>query len=372
MSTCSAPLVALNVAVVGASLGGLSVANVLRQQGHRVTVYELFHTTFHDRGGALGAVDTTLVKRIRGAAVKSNTNGKLSSHGMFYGSLWSYFDAGLEQESVKYDAQVVEVIDPASVAPSLRFHDGTEKSFDLIVGADGGASVIRKYVTQEVPEYANYTVWRGLCPVVGDDGARVPGPPSGSAVGPNGARYETLGFPMTKPDGSVHWNCGIYMPTAPQEIPEPPHKNRQVKAPMKSVPAWFLPFIRRAFGDHNHACWEGCLRTGKVAAHPVWEFAPRQARQGRIVLLGDALHMATPRTGAGAYSAMVDAVALGEAIETHTNNLKAALQQYNMDAVSRSDDLHRRSRRHGQMFVPDPTKTISPSILASSDRLSQR
>ena len=50
--------------------------------------------------------------------------------------------------------------------------------------------------------------------------------------------------------------------------------------------------------------------------HPsVWELACDPVVNRRVVLLGDAAHMSSPRTGAGAYTAMVDAVVLGQAFE---------------------------------------------------------
>ena len=46
---------ALRVGIVGASLGGLSAANTLRNIGASVTVYEKFESTFSSRGGGLGS-----------------------------------------------------------------------------------------------------------------------------------------------------------------------------------------------------------------------------------------------------------------------------------------------------------------------------
>lgn len=52
----------LRVAVIGASLGGLSAASVLHRRGAIVSVYNCFDSGFHRRGGALGAVDVDLVR----------------------------------------------------------------------------------------------------------------------------------------------------------------------------------------------------------------------------------------------------------------------------------------------------------------------
>ena len=63
----------LRVAIVGASLGGLSVANVLHRLGGQVEVFEYYPHSFHDRGGALGNVDVGLLASIRG----DNGDGEL-------------------------------------------------------------------------------------------------------------------------------------------------------------------------------------------------------------------------------------------------------------------------------------------------------
>ena len=43
------------VAIIGASIAGLSSANVLNRLGAKVTVFEKFNSGFHNRGGGLGS-----------------------------------------------------------------------------------------------------------------------------------------------------------------------------------------------------------------------------------------------------------------------------------------------------------------------------
>ena len=98
---------------------------------------------------------------------------------------------------------------------------------------------------------------------------------------------------------------------AAQATPEaevaPPVRNRQVSAAsMKSVPGWFVPLTRQLFGTHAGAFWAAACKSGKVTAHPVWELAAAQVVSKRVALLGDAAHMASPRTGAGAHTAFQD------------------------------------------------------------------
>ena len=136
------------------------------------------------------------------------------------------------------------------------------------------------------------------------------------------------------------------------------------------VPDWFIPVVRALFGDRNATFWEACTASGKVSAHPVWEFAADIVVDQRIMLLGDAAHMASPRTGAGAYTAMVDAVTLGAALQQR-NTIDEALRFYNDDTVERGRLLWKRSRRAAAYFAPESSPPVSPADLPirASERL---
>ena len=351
----------LRVAIVGASLGGLSVANVLHRLGAQVEVFEYFPHGFHDRGGALGAVDISLLHQIRGNA-GPRSRPPIRRHGHFYGDLWQYLAEGIPEDTVRFGVDVKEIVDSASQTPRLEIA-GEERGFDLVVGADGGKSTIRRYVTNAVPEYSGYNLWRGLVPVEG-----IPGPPSGART-IDGVRYETLGFPFINGHGIAMWNCGVYMMTPKSEVAAPA-RNRQVTSSLTgTVPDWFIPVIRALFGVGNATFWQACVANGKVSGHPVWEFVADTVVNQRIMLLGDAAHMASPRTGAGAYTAMVDAVTLGAALQ-RSSTIDEALQFYNDDTVERGRRLWKRSRQAAAYFAPESSPPVSPASLPN--RVSER
>lgn len=223
-----------------------------------------------------------------------------------------------------------------------------------MIGADGGKSTIRRFVIDKTPTYAGYTLWRGLCPT-----ALVQGPPHASKT-VNGVHYETLGFPVRKSDGDSFWNCGVYM-AMPESMVEQPVKNRQVgHAALKEVPSWFNDFVAVAFDDYSAQFWAGYSIHGRVSPHAVWEFSADRVVNGRIILLGDAAHMASPRTGAGAYTAMVDSVVLGQAFE-QASSIKEALSMYNTDTVARGKELYARSRNAASYFTPENVTIRPPS-----------
>ena len=70
----------MKVGIVGASIGGLSAANCLRQLGVKVTVYEKFDSEFSQRGGGVNA-DMSLLPQIRGSR-------ESPASWNFYGDIW--------------------------------------------------------------------------------------------------------------------------------------------------------------------------------------------------------------------------------------------------------------------------------------------
>jgi 2-polyprenyl-6-methoxyphenol hydroxylase-like FAD-dependent oxidoreductase len=148
----------------------------------------------------------------------------------------------------------------------------------------------------------------------------------------------------------------------PEADVEAPSRNRQVTPGMKTIPDWFVPFIRHFFGARNAKFWQDCSQQGKVSPPPVWELAADRVVAGRIVLLGDAAHMASPRTGAGAYTAMCDAVVLGEALQNE-KTLSGALRMYNSNTVQRGKQLYQRSRDAAKSFAPRNCAPVHPLTL---------
>jgi 2-polyprenyl-6-methoxyphenol hydroxylase-like FAD-dependent oxidoreductase len=132
------------------------------------------------------------------------------------------------------------IADAGSDRPALVI-DGKATTYDIIIGADGGKSTLRPFVTRQQPVYSGYTVWRGLVPMQGIDG-----PPSGART-VNDIRYETLGFPCAGPDGPL-WNCGVYM-AKPQAEVAAPTRNRQVASVIRDIPDWFVPLTKALFGE---------------------------------------------------------------------------------------------------------------------------
>lgn len=230
-----------------------------------------------------------------------------------------------------------------------------------IIGADGGKSTLRSYVCDAQPTYSGYQVWRGLVPR-----NLAPGQPSGRNT-IKGVAYETLGFPCNGPPtvGLAVEHGNLLRDTVGGRSHHQLATGRSGPGEAggsSGVPEWFRPVrAREVFG-------EGATpRTGfRLATEPRQGFsvcvrAPRlggwPAERGREGedggCWGDKAHMASPRTGAGAYTAMVDAVVMGRAFGKFVEgvgSLEEALEIYNEDTVRRGNALYKRSRQAAHSF----------------------
>ena len=222
--------------------------------------------------------------------------------------------------------------------------DGVDERYDLVIAADGQKSEFRNLVASTQPLYSGYVLWRGMVPL--DELSK---PPLGIVARRD--HFETFGYPVS--GTRTFANVGFYVATPQDEVP-PLSRNRQIaeKAPL---PSWFLPFVDTVLGPDASDLWRTIVAKGKVAPHPVWLFAADAVVNKRLALLGDAAHTATPRTARGAYTALVDAAVLGQALQQYPDDLDAALAVYNANVARRSNDLLHLSLEIGRRsFLPKP------------------
>lgn len=229
------------------------------------------------------------------------------------------------------------------------------EAFDLAILADGGWSKLRRYVTSTMPEYAGYVCWRGQI-----DAANLLGGFDDFGIYKKGV-FDTIVLPCCKDDGHDLVIGGMFIATPAEEAYRPKAgANRHVGSDEQAtnappVPDWFLPLYRQQFGAHADGAlvrlFEAFARHGELKAHPQYDYAADKISAGRVILVGDAAHMASPRTAAGAHSAVLDAAALREAFGA-TNNIDEAVKRYSRGALERARALHMRSVDVRRQFLP--------------------
>lgn len=154
----------LNIAVVGAGVGGLAVAASLARNGHKVTIYERAKSTT-DVGFAfrLGPNSDRCLKylgihTVAGGAVAANSMRMVNANGDIVAERTENEDAEkardgtsvfafrpqvaeqLVETAVKFGVEIKTGIKVESVdveKTQLQLQDGTTVSADLVIGADG-------------------------------------------------------------------------------------------------------------------------------------------------------------------------------------------------------------------------------------------
>lgn len=332
--------------VVGGSLAGLMTALTLSREGVSVTVLERSGSV-RSRGGGLATPDG-LVERVTGRGkqygrqVPTSLPGGAHAWTTIYEALLA---AAVQDPGVTlvHQARVAHVGDDGGAAWAAT-EDGRTFRADILVGADGHRSVVRRVIAPDHPEatYAGYLIWIGSIDehdlpagVRGDRrfdntaylgggdeilfGVPLPGDNGSTRRGSRRiawAWYDLTRNAFLRSNGNVRNNV-VHHSVSADEIPE--HLAEDLVAVIRA--RWPSPW-RDAMIASVHA------RT--LVGTPISEYVPERLVAGRLALVGDAAHVATPMTGRGFTEALNDAEALATAARNGLagQNAEGALRAY--------------------------------------------
>lgn len=174
----------LRIAIVGGSLGGLFAGIMLQQAGHDVRIYERSKNGLAGRGaGLVGQSDLLHILRLIGCEhvarvgvvakerIYLNQDGSIAQivnmpqTQISWDVLFETVASRIASGSYLLGWDVADVLDGDRGA-ELVFGDGTREMADLVIGADGLGSVVRRAVNSEHFQngYSGYVAWRGLAP----------------------------------------------------------------------------------------------------------------------------------------------------------------------------------------------------------------
>jgi 2-polyprenyl-6-methoxyphenol hydroxylase-like FAD-dependent oxidoreductase len=315
----------VNVAVVGAGIGGLTVAATLRGIGADVHVYEQA-SRFARVGAGIQMMPNSMTvlrelgleERLRAVAFapRSHLNrewdsGEVSNelpmpeerYGAPYlcmhrAELHAALASIVPAEVVHLGKQVVR-LEHETDGATLIFADGTQARADAVIGADGVHSVVRELlVGPEAPIHRGRVAYRAVFPADLLNGRDI-GPSRTKWWGPD--RHVVIYYTTARRDE-------VYFVTS---VPEPVEWLTQESWSATGD----VDQLRQAFdGFHPdvRAVLEACPACHKWAILerdplPHWS-------RGRVTLLGDACHPMTPYMAQGGATAIEDAAVLARCL----------------------------------------------------------
>lgn len=361
------------VAVVGGSVGGLTVALVLRDLGCEVDVFERSTAELEARGAGIVLHPVTVryfeehrpldvakvavelpwlrfLDRDGSTRHEERRNYRFSSWNTIYRNLLDHFDR--DRYHLGYE---MVALDQDSDRATIHLAGGDTFSADLVVCADGVSSRARAILQPHIePDYAGYVAWRGTIPesalsprtaarlgdaityYLSDEGHFLVYPIPGlrGELEP-GRRVQGFVWYHNYNEGEDLDDLLTDRTGARRESSVPPGFMRDEHV------AWTRQYATERFPP---ALAEVVNETANPFVQVIFDVAVDRMAFGRICLMGDGAISVRPHAGAGTAKACADAWALRDALREAQGDFDTALAAWEPRQLAMGHALLERAR----------------------------
>ncbi|MET7490246.1 NAD(P)/FAD-dependent oxidoreductase [Streptomyces sp. NPDC005538] len=371
------------IAVVGGGLGGLTLARVLHVNGIESAVFDLEASpAARTQGGMLDIHDDSGQPALRAAGLYEEFRALVHPGGeatrvldkaatvlldepddgnggrpeVDRGQLRDLLLDSLPEGTVRWGAKVTGARPLDGGRHEVTLADGTSFTTDLLIGADGAWSRVRKLLSDALPAYTGISFVEVDLPE-----AAVRHPVSAEVVGGGMLFALAAGKGILahhETDGSLHIYVALSVPEDEFDGVDFTDTEAAKAYTLEHFADWDKS-LRALVADAD-----GPLVPRRIHALPIghrWDRVPG------VTLLGDAAHLMSPFAGVGANLAMLDAAELGLALAAHPGDTEAALTAYEDQLFPRGEESAADSAANGILLFREDAPQGVLDMFAAHD-----
>ena len=355
----------LDILIAGAGIGGLTAAACLIKRGHRVRVFE--------QSAALGEVGAGIQVSANGVKVlydlglrdelekvvvrpkafefRRYDTGDLmqtmplgETHEAAFGAPYYHVHRAdihailaakvlaLDPSCITLNAKAADFSETGD-SVTLMLADGSRHSGDVLIGADGIKSAIRKRIVGETPtNYTGHVAWRATIPA-----ERLPAGIMDKVV--------TL-WCGPRNHAVIYWLCAgkVLNFVGCVEYDGWEDESWTQKRPWADLKADYQGFHPNVQTILDAVDKDQCYRWAMNNRKPIHVWSTKRA-----TLLGDAVHPTLPYLASGAVMAIEDSAVLARCL-SGDENITAALDRYQRNRAERTARIVNESTEHGSLY----------------------